>query len=131
MVKTIYKGNRLSIEERVYALEHSISPISKRCDMNISVFKSEIKELVKMGVLTTCIRADLHNKRYLQTKSRATKKNQQEKKRKERLAKQEILNLQKIKKQLRVEKINLHLQIEEIIFNIEVCDSIPDRNFNH
>ena len=108
---------KLSIEERKYNLENSIGS-SRRYDMKISVFKNEIKELIKMKELTICQRDDLYNKRYLQTKSRATKKNQLEKKRREKSAEQELLSLENKKKQLSIERINLELQIEEIKFEI-------------
>ena len=108
---------KLSIEERKHNLENSIGS-SRRYDMKINVFKNEIKELIKMKELTICQRDDLYNKRYLQTKSRATKKNQLEKKRREKSAEQELLSLENKKKQLSIERINLELQIEEIKFEI-------------
>ena len=110
--------HKLSIEERLYNLVHSISSISREYDMKISLFKDEIKELMKIKELTPCQRDDLYNKRYLQTKSRATKKDQLEKKRKEKLDELEIISLKNKKRLLRIERINLQLQIEGMKFKM-------------
>ncbi|KAI6655043.1 hypothetical protein LOD99_2332 [Oopsacas minuta] len=106
------------INERIHKLENSIKS-KKKYDMNIDFFNREINDLFMLGKLTKGQIDGLRNDRYLQTKKRATTKNQLENKRKEKLAERELYNLENLKKQLEIERIMLQIQIEEIILKIQ------------